>query len=320
MVQTLESIERLKDIDASVLPDDTMSEAGRKILLQNFREMLDHEAGCIQGQDMEAVHQMRVATRRMRSAFILFEDYYKSKPIRPFRRRLKIVARALGRVRDLDVMIDNLKRYQSKLDQTDQSALEGVIGGLADRRENVQRKLTTLLQSKLYRDFVSVFSVFLATPGKGSAAVLEDGAISPHQVRHVVPMMVHQQLAAVRAYDTGLPTDNVDTLHALRIEFKRLRYTITFFSSVMGGSVDEFINELKSMQDYLGHLNDAVVAHHWLDSLSKLEENQQTVLHTYMAQLEEDVQRRVEEFPEVWTHFNTRSVQRKLSDSLLALR
>src|SRR5688572_21869623 len=89
----------------SVSPQDTMAEAGRKVLLADFIKMLKHEAGARTGEDIEDVHDMRVATRRMRSALRLFESYFKPKWVDAYSRRLRKIARALGVVRDLDVLI-----------------------------------------------------------------------------------------------------------------------------------------------------------------------------------------------------------------------
>ena len=84
-------------------PDDPMSEAGRKTLRFHFRRMLHHEPGTRLGEDIEALHDMRVATRRMRAAFRVFGEYYDPKAVRPYLKGLKRTGRALGAVRDLDV-------------------------------------------------------------------------------------------------------------------------------------------------------------------------------------------------------------------------
>src|SRR5690606_30776478 len=86
-----------------VEPDDPMSEAGRKILRFHFRRMLRQESGARQGDDPEAVHDMRVATRRLRAALRVFGPYYDPGVIHPLDRGLRRAGRALGAVRDLDV-------------------------------------------------------------------------------------------------------------------------------------------------------------------------------------------------------------------------
>jgi hypothetical protein len=62
--------------EPGVLADDVLSEAGRKVLAYHFNQMLLHEEGTRLGVDIEELHDMRVATRRMRAAFEVFADAY----------------------------------------------------------------------------------------------------------------------------------------------------------------------------------------------------------------------------------------------------
>jgi CHAD domain-containing protein len=302
--------------------DDSMAEAGRKVILADFIKMLAHEAGSRAGEDIEEVHDMRVATRRMRSAFQLLGPYFKTRPIRPYTQSLRGLARRLGAVRDLDVMIDSLEKHRARRNEAERAALQTIIKRLDKRRRKARKKLINHLDSKAYRKFVGNFAAFLSKPGKGARAI-DGNSVAPHQVRHVLPVIAHEHLAAVRAYDTVLAGAEVETLHALRIEFKRLRYLVSYFSDVLGSSGEDFIDELKNIQDHLGLLNDCSVAQDWLKGLLddlNGDETQTAVLAAYIAELAEEQIRLMAEFPAVWAKFNTRAVQSKLSNALLTLR
>src|SRR5579862_2687576 len=67
-----------------MVAEDTMADAGRKVLAHYFAKMLSKEDGARKGDDTEAVHDMRVATRRMRSALKLFGPYYPRRTLKPF--------------------------------------------------------------------------------------------------------------------------------------------------------------------------------------------------------------------------------------------
>jgi CHAD domain-containing protein len=306
-------------IEIKVDPHDRMAEAGRKILTRDFMQMRHHEDGSRTGEDIEDVHQMRVATRRMRSILRLLDEYYKNKSIRPLVRGLKTLANRLGKIRDLDVMILDLEtRHQETAPDADLSHL---ITRLDARRRKYRKKLNKHLDSKGYQNFIKVFEIFLETPGKGARPIGEE--TDPHQVRHVLPLMIHDHLARVRAYDTVIPGAEVDTLHALRIEFKRLRYIIQHFSDVLGRSGDDFIDHLKAIQDYLGRLNDVHVAYNRLDALlegDKLTADETQFLSDYVAYLVSEEETLADGFQTVWEKFNTRTVQSKLSNALLVLR
>jgi CHAD domain-containing protein len=311
-----QQIELLTPAIAPVQPEDSMAEAGRKILLAELVKMLEHENGSRTGKDIEDVHDMRVATRRMRSAIRLLKPYFKAKDIRVFNRHLRRLAWALGDVRDLDVMIEQLGRYQAGLEADRQAALQPVIDELDRRRQFAREELNAHLDSKTYRRFVKSFTEFLTQPVP-EARPAHDGEVTPFQVRHVLPLLISERLAAVRAYDTILPAAEPKTLHMLRIEFKRLRYVLSLFQDVLGAQAKEVIEEIKTIQDHLGHLNDSAVARARLEGVVGDETG---VLDDYLAFLETQEIGLRDGFPVEWARFNSRKVQQKLATAVLALR
>ncbi len=315
-----QQIEDLEMHRQPVATQDTMAEAGRKVLMKEFIGMLKHEAGSRLGEDPEDVHQMRVALRRIRSAFRLLRRYYRAKALSPYRRRLRKVARGLGAVRDLDVLIADLSQFQATLDAQRQAEMQAVVESLEQKRAVARDELITILDSKPYRRFVKTFSAFLTTPGDGAKTLHSDDVI-PVQVRHVLPGMIHDCLAAVLAYDAVLDEADADMLHGLRIEFKRLRYTVSLFDDVMGSQTADFVEELKAIQDHLGRLNDIATAHEHLDALvAGLNEHMPEAIQAYSERLDAEAADLLAKFPSVWSRFNSRKVQSKLSSGLLALR
>lgn len=329
--------EQLRSFIVQVKAEDSMAEAGRKILLVEFIRMLENESGSYKGEDPEYVHHMRVATRRMRSAFRILEPHFKSKSIRPFIEHLSKLAKALGGVRDLDVMIGDLQVAQTGEEEDTQAGIQVMIDRLERRRRRARKKLLSHLDSSPYQHFKETFATFLTQVGKGVISVEGNGiSVVPHQVRHVLPGVLHEHLAYVRAYDTILgktaeesKTDDetpvaprVDPLilHDLRIEFKRLRYTVSFFKEVLGQSGGKFVNEIKIIQDHLGRLNDLVVAQAQLHTLLNETGLDEALLHSTLAKMAAEQIKLEDGFPPVWAKFNTRTVQSHLSNALLTLR
>jgi len=302
-----------------VQADDSIAEAGRKLMLGEFIRMLRKEDGARAGDDIEDVHDMRVAIRRMRSVFRLLGGYYRPKAIQPYRRSLRVVMQALGEVRDLDVMIHDLTAFLPQLDESRVSAIQGVIDSLDQRRVVARANLVRVLDAKTYRRFCHDFAAFLTTPAAGVRSLNGDGPV-PYQVRHVVPPMIYERLADVRAYDVVLPTDDAPTLHQLRIAFKGLRYTIALFDNLLGPEISGFIAELKAIQDHLGRLNDIAVAHEQLGALmADLEGDQSAALWLYLEHLDAERPTLLAQFPAVWKRFNSKTVQRKLALAVLNL-
>lgn len=240
-----------------VEPDDPLSEAGRKVLSYHFAQMVRHEEGTRLGEDIEELHDMRVATRRMRAAFEVFENAFEKKTIKKHLKGLRATGRALGRVRDLDVFMEKAGHYLETLPGDQHLGLEPLLSLWEQEREADREKMLKYLKGEDYADFKRDFLNFLTSSGEGAREV---SGTDPHLVRHVVPVLVYTRMAAVLAYGPTLDSATISQLHMLRIEFKKLRYTLEFFREVLGESVKELINDIKSLQDHLGDLNDADVA------------------------------------------------------------
>jgi CHAD domain-containing protein len=298
--------------------DDTLAEAGRKIFAEQLEKMLFHEAGSRTGEDIESVHQMRVATRRMRSLFKLIGSAYTIKTVKKYNRSLRDIARALGAIRDLDVLLVDLADFRDTLSDDDKPILDSLISKLDNRRVKHRVTLNAVFDSASYDKFGRQFGAFTEKAGKGVAAIASD--TTPHQIRHVLPVLLHERLSRVRAYETVLHDADDETLHALRVEFKQLRYALEFFKPVLGASVLQFIKNVKRMQDVLGRFHDVSVFAQYMDSIKRLSPEQQAVVAQYVnLRIQEGDTLRVQ-FREQWQSFNTRTVQRQFSDALLVLR
>jgi CHAD domain-containing protein len=244
-------------------PEDPMSEAGRKILRFHFRRMLYNEPGTRLGEDVEALHDMRVATRRMRAAFQVFGAYYRPKAAARYSKGLKRTGGALGAVRDLDVFREKTGGYVETLPASERGGLDGFASILEQQREAARERMLGYLDSKKYARFSDRFGRFVETEGMDSLAVTLDGdEPRPYHVRYVAPMTVFERLANMRAYDewVAIPNPPVARLHSLRIACKRFRYTLEFFREVLGPDTNRIIEEVVVMQDHLGDLQDAAVA------------------------------------------------------------
>ncbi len=311
--------DELKSQVQVVEPEDTMAEATRKALLPDFLSMLDHEAGSRTGEDIEDVHDMRVATRRMRSALQLLSDYFKPKPVREHTQSLRKIARSLGEVRDLDVLILDLQTFQQTMDEDGKLGLQTVIDRLDGERSFARYHLTRMLDKNAYRRFTDEYAKFLTTPGSGARSIDADDH-TPSQVRHLLPMLIYQHLGTVRAFDSRIADADAITLHALRIEFKRLRYLVSLFSDVLGTSIKDFVKELKAIQDHLGRLNDTHVGQERLGGMiDELNDREAEALGIYIETLRAEEEKLRAQVDDVWKRFNSKTVQRQLASAIATL-
>jgi CHAD domain-containing protein len=330
-------------------PDDPMSEAGRKTFRFHFRRMLYNEPGTRIGQDIEALHDMRVATRRMRAAFRVFGSHFSRKAVGPYLKGLKRTGRALGAVRDLDVFRAKIHAYLETLPEAKRAGLDDFLATLEERREAVRQRMIAFLDGEKYLRFVEGFGEFVEVEGLGSLPVAPNGGRPrPYRVRHVAPMAIYNRLSAVRAYDewVTIPDPPLTRLHSLRIACKRLRYTLEFFYEVLGTDTKTVVKEIVAMQDHLGDLQDAVVASSilrdylrrgsWgrLGSVSgdvqrgavpRRVPPEQVASHVspgvaaYLAATQSELQRLVETFPQAWARLNTTEFSQMVAKTVSVL-
>jgi triphosphatase len=240
-------------------PDEPLAEAGRKILRFHYDRMVANEDDTREGKDIEALHHMRVATRRQRAALRIVAPYFRRKAIRAFRDELRIAAGYLGAVRDLDVLIEAAEKHQSSLSSPAADGLEPLLDEWRGKRDAAREDLLAYLDGDDYQAFKESYRAFLSSTGEGLKDAAPDDAPEPYLVRHILPAEMWDHYGRVRAYETVLAWASIEAIHALRIECKRLRYLLEFFSEALGRGAAEAIEALVALQDHTGELHDADV-------------------------------------------------------------
>jgi CHAD domain-containing protein len=304
-----------------LLADDTMVEAARKTFAFHFQRMLYHEPGTRLGEDIEELHDMRVATRRMRAAFRVFGDHLDMKRWKPVLKGLRRTGRALGAVRDLDVFWEKTQGYLDGLPPAQAGALDPLREAWEAERERAREQMLVYLDGDRYARFCERFAESLQMPGaEGLPALTEKGEAVPRRLRHVVPVAVYQRLADLQAYDEWVTGTDVplERLHRLRIAAKGLRYTLEYFEEVLSPQAKDLVKQIKKLQDHLGDLQDAVVASNLLrDFLTwgtwghaedkKLSLPTEPIVApgvaTYLAARQIELQHLLDTFPQAWAYF-----------------
>jgi CHAD domain-containing protein len=276
-----------------VQAEDTLAEAGRKVLRFHLARMLAREPGTRLGAEPEELHGMRVATRRMRAAWRVFGDAYRPGRTRRYRRDLRDVAARLGAVRDLDVLIDGLASYQATVPASDRQAFEPLMAAWRTRREEARVLLLRTLDSGRYLRFVEQYREFVQTDG---LAVLPVSPTTPHRVRDSMPSRIWAAYEHVRAFEPVLRWADVETLHELRIAAKWLRYTIEFVREPLGAEATPLIERVVALQDHLGYLHDADVAAnlartYLVEHAGELSEAETAAIARYLVERERELQR-----------------------------
>ncbi len=276
-----------------VTAEDLHAEAGRKVFRFHLARMIAREPGTREGKDPEELHAMRVSTRRMRAAWRVFGDGFRDDRTARFRRRLRTVAARLGAVRDLDVLIEATEAFATTLPSAERDGLEPLLASWRDQRAVGRRLLIESLDSGGYRRFVEDYRDFVLTVGADVRAV---DPTSPHRVRDTAGSAIWSAYEQVRAYESVLKWADVPTLHQLRIEAKRLRYTLEFVREALGPEAPALISRVVALQDHLGTMNDAEIGAHMaraylVEHAGELTDTQASAISRYLVTREREVAR-----------------------------
>jgi CHAD domain-containing protein len=261
--------------NTEVAPDTSMGDLAYAVLRRQLAVMRAKEPGTRLGEDVEELHDMRVATRRLRAALDLFVGVL---PVRAqsYRDELSWLAGVLGQVRDLDV------QQEGQAELADAVAGWGAQLGLAPG-EDPLADLNDLLE----RERANARDTMLAALDsprwdrlqRGLATMAQQGPLRRSSATRLpaamaVPELVEARHAAVvkaakRAKKSGVATD----FHRLRIRCKRLRYSLEFSTELYEGRTSRYTKQLTKLQDQLGTFQDSEVASTRLAALATGEAN-----------------------------------------------
>ncbi len=321
----------------TVRPGDSMGEVAHRTFSYQFARMLSHEKGTRKGEDIEELHDMRVAVRRMRAASKVFETYLDSRQLSPHMKGLRLTLGALGDVRDLDVFREKAEEYLETLPEGHEQDLDPLFAVLGEEREKARKTMLAYLDSEKYARFKRDFSELLEVPGAGTLPTSNKKHDAlPHRVKDVLPSVIYARFADIAAYSEWVegPYVSVERLHRLRIAAKGLRYTFEFFEDVLGDNTKSMIKEFKGLQDHLGDLHDAVVAIDLLSSylrtgawgLAESETGKKSGkkekleglegVETYLRYREEELRILLDTFPEAWAKFRNKGFREKIEEAI----
>jgi CHAD domain-containing protein/transposase-like protein len=258
-----------------------LSTIARQICAKQFAVLLNQARSKELGSDPEVVHGMRVATRRLRSAFVLFDEAFKPKPVAELRKALRRLGRLLGKVRDRDVLLMHMKRHFETLDGDEQRAFLPLIAVWQEEQAQHLSTLSAHMQSDSFAGFEQRFSDFLAHPEDSDAREMTNDAGLPLHIGAIAPIMIMRRYVDIVAFGPYLDTATLDLLHALRIHCKKLRYTVEFFRGLLGAEARVLLRSIIAMQDLLGEIQDAQTAGQLISAfVDDLERRQLDVIFT----------------------------------------
>ncbi len=240
-------------------PHPAICAYGAGVLLTHLQAARDEVDGVRQARDIENIHRMRVASRRLRAALPIFEGCLPAASRTEWQKELRALTRALGEARDLDVQLDWLGGFQRELPQVNlRAGVRRLALRLSQRRARVQLRVVTDLErlerSHTFDEMETCLRGSIPAPVEGEVAVY------PRELYDLAAAQIQRRLDALLAYEPAFfdPTA-VTEHHAARIAAKWLRYTLETFAPLYPKGLKQYLTACRNTQDLLGSLHDCDV-------------------------------------------------------------
>lgn len=236
-----------------------------QIITNQFEALHKHREAAIASMDVEAIHKLRVTTRKLQASLDLLQFGETLAVVKRSKRSLRNLRRKLSEVRNLDVFLSLLEQEAASC-----KALHHPFASLRKelqrRRDKRAIKVRTFLESVSLKGLAKPLGLKPVEAETGKQ--LEKDAAEPagfHFAQHLDNPAIlqrtanrldqrHQEFQMLAAQ--ALPTTHPEELHQLRIAAKRLRYLLEIASEMGYGKSLAVLNWLRSLQDKIGDWHD----------------------------------------------------------------
>ena len=175
MAANAERKPKQKGAEAKLDPDQDFRSAMRRLIAHRWGDVWRAVPVALAGEDIEGVHDVRVASRRLRAAMDVAVDCFPANWYRPLHRAAKEITGALGEVRDRDVLLAALRSERAEAATAEWPGIDRLIarieGERAAARAEMERFLRDLIDGGLPREAARRFGPAAAAPESLVAAV-----------------------------------------------------------------------------------------------------------------------------------------------------
>ncbi|MCX8025326.1 MAG: CHAD domain-containing protein [Thermanaerothrix sp.] len=229
---------------------------GSEVLLKQLKGLMGEIEGVRANTDIEPIHRMRVACRRLRSLLPVFGPYLVPKRYKRWRRTFRKLGRALGSARDTDIHIERVKTFLQEVGKRERPGMARLLLRLKQQRSALQADVLEALaafEQSGVADEMREILVPLATAVKGITWSL----VADAGLLELAWQSIHERLVdfiSLQAYVER--PECINELHLMRIRAKHLRYTLEAFSPLYGEALKPYIQAARTCQELLGIVHD----------------------------------------------------------------
>lgn len=249
---------------------------------KHFKHTTKYETDVLRDTDPEALHQMRVGMRRLRTAINGFAPAL-ALPKSAQEQKVAKIARKLGELRDLDVLQETLQTQIALLPTEEQDILKKVLASLDKQRQKTLGKVQKTLKSSTYQKLKAAFKDWLEEPTYGELAEVSLYEVLPDLLLPAISQFfLHPAwLVGVKLNDgereipAYLDSEQVrqlldthgDSVHSLRKQAKRVRYQMELFTDFYDDTYKSYLKDIKEIQSLLGEIQDSFVLAEFLSEV-----------------------------------------------------
>ena len=243
--------------------DAKAAAAIQRVATVRLEEMCAMRERALDWSDPEGVHDMRVASRRLRSALRDFMPYVRKRRVSTSLQGIKDIADALGQVRDQDVAIIALEKLATKAPAEVSDGIHQLAETRRARRAEAREELIPILDqaclTQLQSDFLPALAAAV-TPAPGRKRSRQSDQAGSFTYREVARTTILDRLKELEKLSDSLYHPlKIKPLHKMRIAAKRLRYALELFEQCWGQQLAFFSTQIAALQSSLGELHDCDV-------------------------------------------------------------
>ncbi|MBW9273139.1 MAG: CHAD domain-containing protein [Candidatus Thiodiazotropha sp. (ex. Lucinisca nassula)] len=294
-------------------PDAPAYVTARQIMLSLLNTLEANIDGTRADLDSEFLHDLRVATRRTRSAMSQIKGVFDPEQLEPFKQAFGWIGQITGETRDLDVYLLHYPDYRASLPKTIQKDLDPFHAFLQQHHKLAQAGLVKKINSPHFRKNLKAWRSWLQSPGGES----EQAPSAMRPTAKLADKRIGKLYKRVLKDGLNIGDDSpAELLHELRKDCKKLRYLMEFFQSLYPKpAIRELIKALKVILDNLGEFQDLEVQANSLEKFGEQMLNEGAPASALMAmgilvgKLLERQERARAEFVDLFTDFSSESNQ-----------
>ena len=285
-----------------VTPDSPARDVIRSVLAEAVAAILRNDPLVRLGKDPEAVHQERVATRKLRSHLRTFGPLLEPEWSEPLRSELGWLGMALGAVRDREVLLERLRERAKTLPASDARSAASLLHILELEIDALRKKLHAELEAPRYIDLLER----LVTAAHSPVTTLD----AEQPASAVLPPLATGPWRRLRSAVRQLPEQPTDPeLHRIRILAKRARYAAEAVAPVVGPGATAFARAAAKLQTILGEHQDSVTAQAWLRSV-RVTGRRAFVAGQLIAMEHLAAQKARKDWPKVWKALDRKALRK----------